>query len=188
MHSIERNNTISTITDLRYQPPPPPRSKLFPTKCLRIRVALEHTTTLLPRGGGKGRRGIEDSQRRFLAQLSVATLLRHCFEWLQHCSNIAMRCCTKNCRCESSRVTSPLQLKTTTGELKYFALDKRATKNHPGGISDLEDETQSVVMAWPANPRCPVACLEKYLAKRDPRCDAFEAKTKLETTMRALSL
>ena len=120
----------------------------------------------------------EDSQRRFLAQLSVATLLRHCFEWLQHCSNIAMLCCAKNRRCESSRVTSPLQLKTTTGGLKYFALDERATKNHPGGIRDLEDETQSVMMAWPANPRCPVACLEKYLAKRDPRCDVSWQKPK----------
>ena len=26
-----------------------------------------------------------DSQKRFLAQHSVATLLRYCFEWLQHC-------------------------------------------------------------------------------------------------------
>ena len=31
----------------------------------------------------------DDSQQRFLAQQSVATLLRHCFEWLQHCSSIA---------------------------------------------------------------------------------------------------
>ena len=31
----------------------------------------------------------DDSQGRFLAQHSVATLLRHCFKWLQHCSNIA---------------------------------------------------------------------------------------------------
>ena len=31
----------------------------------------------------------DDSQWQFLAQHSVATLLRHCFEWLQHCSNIA---------------------------------------------------------------------------------------------------
>ena len=50
----------------------------------------------------------DDSQRRFLAQHSVATLLRHCFEWLQHCSSIATLCCSKNRRCESSRVTSPL--------------------------------------------------------------------------------
>ena len=34
----------------------------------------------------------DDSQRRFLAQHSVATLLRRCFEWLQHCSNIATLC------------------------------------------------------------------------------------------------
>ena len=56
----------------------------------------------------------DDSQRRFLAQHSVATLLRHCFEWLQHCSNIATLCCAKNRRCESSRVTSPILSKTTT--------------------------------------------------------------------------
>ena len=36
-----------------------------------------------------------DSQRRFLAEHSVATLLRHCFGWLQHWSNIAALCCAK---------------------------------------------------------------------------------------------
>ena len=71
-----------------------------------------------------------------------------------------------------------LQLKTTTSGLKYFVLSERATKNHPGGISDNEDESQSVMMAWPGNPRCPVACLEKYLAKREPRCDALWQKPK----------
>ena len=34
------------------------------------------------------------------------TLLRHCFEWLQHCPSIATLGCAKNRRCESSRVTS----------------------------------------------------------------------------------
>ena len=48
-----------------------------------------------------------DSQRRFLAQHCVAILLRHCFEWLQHCSNIATMCCAKNRGCKSSRLTSP---------------------------------------------------------------------------------
>ena len=57
-------------------------------------------------------------------------------------------------------------------------LRERATKNHPGGVSDNEDESQSVIMAWLGNPRCPVACLEKYLAKRDPRCDALWQKPK----------
>ena len=31
----------------------------------------------------------DDSRRRFLAKHCFATLLRHCFEQLQHCSNIA---------------------------------------------------------------------------------------------------
>ena len=58
-----------------------------------------------------------------------------------------------------------LQLKTTTSGHKYFILNERAMKNHPGGTNDNEDEIQSVMMAWPGNPRCPVTCLEKYLAK-----------------------
>ena len=49
----------------------------------------------------------DDSQQRFSAQHNVATLLRHCFEWLQHCSNIATLCCAKNRHCKSSLVTSP---------------------------------------------------------------------------------
>lgn len=74
---------------------------------------------------------------------------------------------------------SDLQLKTTTGGLKYFVLNERATENHRGGISDNEDETQSVMMAWPGRPRCPVTFLDKYLAKREPRCDArLMAKSK----------
>ena len=67
-----------------------------------------------------------------------------------------------------------LQLKATTSGLKYFVLSERATKNHPSGISDNEHESQSVMMAWPGNPRC----LEKYLAKREPRCDALWQKPK----------
>ena len=71
-----------------------------------------------------------------------------------------------------------LQLKTTTAGHKYFILNERAKKNHPGGTNDNEDETQSVMMAWPGNPRCPVTCLEKYLAKREPQCDALWQKPK----------
>ena len=41
----------------------------------------------------------DDSQRRFLTQHSVETLLRLCSAWLQHCTNIATLCCTKNRRC-----------------------------------------------------------------------------------------
>ena len=52
----------------------------------------------------------DDSQRRFLAQHSVTTLLRPCFGWLQHCSRVATLCCAKNRRFKSSRVTLPLVL------------------------------------------------------------------------------
>ena len=42
----------------------------------------------------------DDSHRRFLAQHCVATSLRHCFEWLQHCSSIVTLSCAKSRRCE----------------------------------------------------------------------------------------
>ena len=71
-----------------------------------------------------------------------------------------------------------IRLKTTTSGLNYFVLSERATKNHPREISDNEDESQSVMMAWPGNSHCPVACLRKYLAKREPRCDALWQKPK----------
>jgi len=69
---------------------------------------------------------------------------------------------------ENQRAMKPrdLQLKTTTSGLKYFVFSEGATKRHPGGVSDDEDESQSVMIAWPGNPRCPVACLEKYLETR----------------------
>ena len=50
----------------------------------------------------------DNSQRRFLAQYIVTTLFWYCFEWLQHCFNIATMCCAKNRCCESSRLTSSL--------------------------------------------------------------------------------
>ena len=49
----------------------------------------------------------DDSQRRFLAQHSVA-MLEQCSNCSKQCStNVATLCRAKNRRCESSRVTSP---------------------------------------------------------------------------------
>ena len=67
----------------------------------------------------------DDSQQQFLAQHSVATLLRCCFELLQHCSNIATLCCAKNRRCESSGVTSPKEWMSTNIE-RRVAHDERS--------------------------------------------------------------
>ena len=50
----------------------------------------------------------DDSQRRFLAQHSVATLEQCCYHSKQCRNNVATLCCARNRRCESSTVTSPL--------------------------------------------------------------------------------
>ena len=49
----------------------------------------------------------DDLQRRFLAQHRVAMLEQSCNHSKQCRNNVAMMCCPKNRRCESSRVTSP---------------------------------------------------------------------------------
>ena len=49
----------------------------------------------------------DDSQRRFLAQHSVAMLEQCCNHSKQCRNNVATLCCAKNRRCKSSRVTSP---------------------------------------------------------------------------------
>ena len=49
----------------------------------------------------------DNSQRRFLAQHSVAMLEQCCDYWKQSRNNVATLCCTKNRRRESSRVTAP---------------------------------------------------------------------------------
>ena len=57
--------------------------------------------------GLKGDVTQDDSQRRFLAQQSVA-MLEQCCNYSKQChNNVATLCCAKNRRCESSRETSP---------------------------------------------------------------------------------
>ena len=58
-----------------------------------------------------------------LGQHSITTLLRHCFECFQHCSNIASLCCAKKRRCKSFRVTSPL------GSSSFSSSDSRLAKS-----------------------------------------------------------
>ena len=70
-------------------------------------ATLNLKTAVYRCSSSKGDVAHDDSKCRFLAQRSITTLLRHCFECLQHCSTIATRCCAKKRRCESSRVTLP---------------------------------------------------------------------------------
>ena len=60
----------------------------------------------------------DDSQRRFLAQHSVAMLEQCCKHSKQCRCNVVTLCCAKIRRCESSRVTSPLEtLRSDNGDV-----------------------------------------------------------------------
>ena len=63
-------------------------------------------------------------------QHSVATLLRHCFDEVQHCSNIATMCCAKNCRYESSRLTSPLHPSDSSQPLNFVSKIQHGSCTH----------------------------------------------------------
>ena len=44
----------------------------------------------------------------------------------------------------------------TANDLENIAPRERATKNHPGGLRENEDNSQAVMCEWPNNPeRCP---------------------------------
>ena len=73
------------------------RKRNFGKRGLRVLVSREL----------KGDIRRDDSQRLFLAQHSVAMLEQCCNHSKQCRNNVATLCCAKNCRCESSRVTSP---------------------------------------------------------------------------------
>ena len=71
----------------------------------------------------------------------------------------------------------------TANRLEYVALRERATKNHPGGLRDNEDNSQAIMCEWPDNPeRCPVRCIKKYLQKRNPNCPALWQKPRNYST------
>ena len=69
-------------------PPPSPQSLLSTSLSVPyVRVGVDGFPIFSQ--GLKGDVTRNDSQRRFLVQHSITTLLQHRFEWLQHCSNIA---------------------------------------------------------------------------------------------------
>ena len=70
MRTIVRNKTISKTTDLRNQIPFS-QVKVASYKRPIIRVALEHTTTLLPREEEKGRIGIATMFTKMLSKCAI---------------------------------------------------------------------------------------------------------------------
>ena len=71
-------------------------------RCVKSMTAERKVTGLI-----KGDFTRDDSQRRFLAQHSVAMLEKRCNYSKQCRNNVATLCCAKNRRRDSSRVTSP---------------------------------------------------------------------------------
>ena len=101
----------------------------------------------------------DDSQRQFLVQHSITTLLRHCFEWLQHCYNIAMMCCAWNCHYESCGVMSPLRRTWTRDNNFLFSFSELRACLH-GGVGPQVSE-----VTCGGSPR--LTCKRHHIKMRD---------------------
>ena len=109
---IRPTNLRKILLYILFSPLPHPLiiSAPFSVACSGVQMVgseKKNELVLTPGTGYVFKGDSDDSQRRFLARHSIATLLLHCFDWLQHCSYIATLCCAKTCRCKSSHVTSP---------------------------------------------------------------------------------
>ena len=122
-------------------------------------------------------------QRRFLAQHSAASLLLYRFEWLQHCSNIAMLCCVKNTGEPllldiSFQVTSPLR--------GHFYL--RDTSLEPEGVPRIEVSLYSIKQEQGGksvvrrDPNLPVDC--KQFLEIAARASILRARERGKRTKR----
>ena len=67
--------------------------------------------------------------------------------------------------------------KTANG-LEYIALRERATKNHPGGLRDNEDNSQAVMCEWPDNPEVSSQMYKEVFGKAKPKLPSLVAKAK----------
>jgi hypothetical protein len=80
---------------------------------------------------------------------------------------------------EKQRQLKPnmLVLRATVADKTYFELNREvagsisSTKNHQGGLDDIEDESDGKIFAQPDSKFCPVATIQNYL--NHPQCDAL---------------
>ena len=72
-----------------------------------------------------------------------------------------------------------LALRATPRGEEYFELNREfpgslpATKNHQGGLSDAEDESDAKIFAVPESPRCPVKTIKNYLSHLNLKSDCL---------------
>ena len=82
---------------------------------------------------------------------------------------------------ENQRVMKPaiLALRATPQGEEYFELNREfpgslpTTKNHQGGLSDTEDESDAKIFAVPESARCPVKTIKNYLSHLNPKLDCL---------------
>ncbi|XP_028413879.1 uncharacterized protein LOC114536728 [Dendronephthya gigantea] len=82
---------------------------------------------------------------------------------------------------ENQRNLKPnmLILRATADGKSYLELNREvagsipSTKNHQGGLTDVEDESDGKIFAQPDSKFCPVATIQNYLTHLNPNCDAL---------------
>jgi len=72
-----------------------------------------------------------------------------------------------------------LALRRTPQGEEYFELNREypgsllATKNHQGGLSDAEDESDEKIFSLPESPKCLMKTIKNYLSHLNPKLDVL---------------
>ena len=82
---------------------------------------------------------------------------------------------------ENQRDMKPamLALRATPQNEEYFELNREfpgplpATKNHQGGLSDAEDESDAKIFSVPESAKCPVKTIKNYLSHLNLKLDCL---------------
>ena len=75
---------------------------------------------------------------------------------------------------ENQRDMKPAMLALrATPQGEEFPGSLPATKNHQGGLSDVEDESDAKIFAVPESAKCPVKTIKNYLSHLNPKLDCL---------------
>ena len=72
-----------------------------------------------------------------------------------------------------------IALRATPQGEEYFELNREfpgslpATKNHQGGLSDAEDESDAKIFSVPESDKCRVKTIKNYLSHLNPKLDSL---------------
>ena len=125
----------------------------------------------------------DDLQQRFSTQHTISTLLRHCFECLQHCSNIATLCCAKKSSLRIVQCNITLKGRSCVCFDICGGIERASSRGHRAGmqfpqkVCPLCDE--KVISSTRGQIGINFTCIFKFFPKMPSSRKNFENKSEI---------